>query len=90
MGTKKINFNVDEALLQEIDTYAAAAGVNRTAFINMAVAIGARALARQLMPEKFVTTDMLQKMKEAGYSMPDDDAPGAMIYAPEVKIGEDY
>ena len=43
--------------IAQIDAWAAQTGVKRGQFASMALAIGARALARQVSPEAFFTAD---------------------------------
>lgn len=69
---KVLTVRLDEAVVQELDKYASLAGVTRTAFIQMAVVIGMRSLARQFAPELFVTSEMLEKMRKAGFTMPEE------------------
>lgn len=68
----RLTVRLDETVVQELDKYASLAGVTRTAFIQMAVVIGMRALARQFAPELFVTSEMLEKMRKAGFTMPEE------------------
>lgn len=67
----RLTVRLDEAVVQELDKYASLAGVTRTAFIQMAVVIGMRSLARQFAPELFVTAGMIEQMRKAGFSIPE-------------------
>lgn len=67
----RVSLRMDAGIVEELDKYADLAGVTRSAFIQMAVVIGMRSLARQFAPELFVTSEMLEKMRKAGFSIPE-------------------
>ena len=71
-NTKKISFRIANDVAAEIDEYAAMAGMTRSAFVNIAVVIGMRALVRQIAPERFLTPEMVTTMRAAGFGIPDD------------------
>jgi len=67
----KVSFSMPSELLDELDRYVAAAGMTRAAYLNMSVLIGMRALARQFMPEAFLTPELIAKLQEAGLALPE-------------------
>jgi hypothetical protein len=51
--------------IRQIDLWAGAAGVKRSQFVSMALAIGSRVLARQTSPEEFLTVDQYRVLAQA-------------------------
>lgn len=72
--TRKLSFRVSGRVADEIDEYAELAGMTRSAFMNIAVVIGMRTLARQIAPERFVTPELAQMLQGAGFGLPDTDS----------------
>ncbi len=68
---RKVSFTMPERLVDELDTYAEAVGMTRAAYLNMASVIGMRAIARQFMPEAFLTPELIEKMQSAGLGLPE-------------------
>lgn len=69
--TKKASTSLTPEVYAELDRYAKAAGMTRSAFMSLALLIGMRALARQITPEEFLTPELIAKMHAAGYGLPE-------------------
>lgn len=72
--TRKLSFRVSAKVADEIDKYAELAGMTRSAFMNIAVVIGMRTLARQIAPESFLTPELIASMQAAGFGLPEGDS----------------
>lgn len=71
LQTRKASTSLTPEVFDELDRYAKAAGMTRSAFMSLALLIGMRALARQIMPEQFLTPELLAKMQAAGFGLPE-------------------
>lgn len=70
----KLSFRISADIAQQIDHYAALSGLNRSAFIGIAVVIGMRSLARQIAPESMMTPELIKVMSAAGFGLPEQEA----------------
>ena len=61
----RISVQLPLETLEQIDQWAIQAGVKRGQFASMALALGARSLARQFVPETFMTPDAWRQVAEA-------------------------
>jgi len=66
----RFTVRVPFAAAEEIDAWADAARIKRTNFQSMALVIGARQLARMLVPELLMTADDIKKFADVFASTP--------------------
>lgn len=70
---RKVSLRLSDELVQQIDEYARMSSQTRTGFMTMAVVIGMKQLARAVAPERFVTPEIVQAFKAAGFDFGGDD-----------------
>ena len=63
MGRVTVTLPVET--IRQIDEWAASAGLKRGQFTSVALVLGARVLARQVTPERFMNADAWRGMAEA-------------------------
>ena len=61
----RVSVMLPNETIEQIDRWAADAGLKRGQFTSTALVIGSRVLARQVAPETFMTSDVWRQFAEA-------------------------
>lgn len=69
--TMRLQFRATVELNEKYSDWAKELGMTKASFLALAAQIGANALMRQVNPEKFVTPELIESFRRAGYVVPD-------------------
>lgn len=72
--TSKLFFRCTPEQHAQFNAWAAELGMTTSNFIALAALLGAKALVRQVSPEKFITPELLEKMQAAGFGLPEQES----------------
>jgi uncharacterized protein (DUF1778 family) len=72
----RIQFRISPEWGDRLREWAEELGMSLSSFCSLAVIIGAKSLMRQASPEKFVDEEWIEKMRKAGFGMPEDSRGG--------------
>lgn len=67
----RVQFRITPELNQKFAEWANELGMTKASFLALAVQIGANTLMRQVNPEKFITPELIEAFREAGYAVPE-------------------
>lgn len=90
----QVSFRVLPEQNEQFAAWAAELGMTKSNFLALAALLGAKALMRQVSPEKFITPDLMKKMQAAGFGLPeqskDEEFPSGFSETEEYKIDGSY
>lgn len=69
--TVLISFRVLPEVSSQYTEWSAELGMTRSNFLALAALLGAKTLMRQISPEKFITPELVESLRKAGYDVPE-------------------